>query len=90
VLEIALTSGGIDKLEVYRQFAVPEVWVWRKGKLEIWALRRDRVAYEGPFRKSRLLPGLDIAALVRCLNLNSWLEARRAFRRTFDRKARKR
>ena len=34
VLEIALTSGGINKLEIYRRFKVPEVWFWRRNKLE--------------------------------------------------------
>lgn len=82
VLEIALTSGGIDKLDIYRRFSVREVWLWRKGTLEIWTLRRQGSAYDGPARKSRLLPGLDVAALTRCLELDSWREARRAFRRT--------
>jgi len=34
VLEIALSSGGLDKLEIYCRFAVSEVWLWRKGGLE--------------------------------------------------------
>src|SRR6266566_6463914 len=29
-LEIALTSGGVSKLEIYRRFPVPEVWFWRR------------------------------------------------------------
>ena len=33
-LEIALTSGGINKLEIYRRFKVPEVWFRRRNKLE--------------------------------------------------------
>ena len=82
VLEIALTSGGLDKLEIYRRFAVPEVWLWRKGGLEIWTLRRNRYAYDGPAKKSRLLPSLDVAALTRCLGLASWRQARVSFRET--------
>jgi Uma2 family endonuclease len=80
VLEIALTSGGIDKLAIYRRFAVPEVWFWRKGALEVWTLRRGGAAYDGPAKKSRLLPGLDPEQLRRCLAMSSWREARRAFR----------
>jgi Uma2 family endonuclease len=87
VLEIALTSGGIPKLDIYRRFSVPEVWIWRKDRLEIWTLRRG--GYEGPAKKSRLLPGVDIAALTRCLELSSWREARHAFRRTLARQKRK-
>jgi Uma2 family endonuclease len=80
VLEIALTSGGIAKLDVYRPFAVREVWLWRKGAMEIWSLRRNGPSYDGPAKKSRLLPGLDFRWLTRCLGLPSWREARRVFR----------
>ena len=80
VLEIALTSGGLNKLEIYRRFATSEVWFWRKSGLEIWTLRRGGVAYDGPSKKSRLLPGLNFEELRRCLVMTSWREARRAFR----------
>ena len=79
-LEIALTSGGLDKLEIYRQFPVREVWFWRKDGLEIWNLNDGASGYEGPARASRLLPGLDLALIERCLALPTWKEARRAFR----------
>lgn len=78
VLEIALTSGGIDKLKIYRRFHVPEVWFWRKNRLEIFALSGGG-DYEAS-RTSRLLPGLDIALLERCAAIGSWQQARRAFR----------
>ena len=78
-LEIALTSGGLDKLEIYRRFAVREVWFWRKGALEVWNLKEDASGYAGPARASRLLPGLDFALIERCLALPTWREARRAF-----------
>lgn len=88
VLEIALTSGGIDKLEVYQRFAIAEVWVWRKDALEVWKLRRDASSYEGPVRKSRLLPGLDFRMVTRCLGLPSWREARRLFRQSLRKQRR--
>jgi hypothetical protein len=28
------TSGGIDKLEVYRRLRVREVWIWKSGRIE--------------------------------------------------------
>jgi len=90
VLEIALTSGGLNKLEIYRRFAVPEVWFWRKDTLEIWTLKKDGSAYAGPARRSRLLPSLDIAALTDCLMLPSWREARSAFRRAIHKLSAKR
>jgi Uma2 family endonuclease len=78
VLEIALTSGGINKLDVYRRFKVPEVWFWRRNKLEIFALGASG-DYE-PSPASQLLPGLDLALLEHCVGIRSWQQARRTFR----------
>jgi Uma2 family endonuclease len=80
VLEIALTSGGLDKLELYRRFAVPEVWFWRGGKLEIFGLATDASGYDRLEAGSRLLPALDVALLERCVAIPSWQGARLAFR----------
>ena len=79
MLEIALTSGGIKKLQIHERFSVPEVWLWRRNKLEIFALSRAG-SYE-PVKKSRLLPALDVVLLKRCVAIRSWQEARRAFRK---------
>jgi Uma2 family endonuclease len=79
VLEIALTSGGVSKLEIYRRFQVPEVWFWRRNGMEIFALRPDGAGYER-LSQSRLLPQLDVALLERGVKIASWREARRAFR----------
>jgi Uma2 family endonuclease len=78
VLEIALTSGGINKLEIYRRFNVPEVWFWRENKLEMFVLENSGT-YE-PSPKSRLLPSLDISLLERCAAIRSWRQARQTFR----------
>lgn len=79
VLEIALTSGGIRKLDLYRRFGTPEVWFWRRGGLEIHTLRADGSGYDA-VPNSRLLPGLDVDLLMRCVAIPTWREARRAFR----------
>jgi Uma2 family endonuclease len=78
VLEIALTSGGVDKLEIYRRFRVPEVWFWRRGRLEIFTLGNSG-NYEAT-RGSVLLPGLDISLMERCVAMDSWQQARQTFR----------
>jgi Uma2 family endonuclease len=78
VLEIALTTG-LGKLEIYRRFAVPEVWFWRHDKLEIFASNTDASGYD-QVPASRLLPSLDTALLERCVAIRNWQEARRAFR----------
>jgi Uma2 family endonuclease len=78
VLEIALSSGGVNKLKVYRAFEIPEVWIWRRDRLEIYHLKGDR--YEA-VPKSTLLPSLDVSLLERCARIKDWREARVAFRK---------
>lgn len=79
VLEIALTSGGLPKLEIYRRFSVPEVWMWRRGHLEIHVLRADGSGYDR-VEGSHLLPSLSVEALERAVSTPDWLDARRGFR----------
>lgn len=76
-IEIALTSGGLSKRAFYARFEVPEIWIWRAGKLEVHALENGDY-FE--VAESRVLPGLDIAALEECAGLPSITQAVKAFR----------
>jgi Uma2 family endonuclease len=78
VLEIALTSGGVKKLDIYERFKVPEVWFWRRKRLEMFALKTSG-GYE-ELERSRLLPALNIPLIEQCLALASWSQARKSFR----------
>ena len=60
-IEVIFTSGGIDKLQLYKRLGIPEVWFWEDGVLSIYYLRDE---YEKVDR-SELLPELDIALLVK-------------------------
>jgi len=61
-IEVIRSSGGIDKLEVYRGLGVPEVWLWGDGTLRFHLLRG--AAYV-PSPRSALLPDLDPALIAR-------------------------
>jgi Uma2 family endonuclease len=62
VLEVSWTSGGLDKLEIYRGLRIREVWMWEDGALHVHVLRGDGyVASE----RSELLPDLDLALLAK-------------------------
>lgn len=63
-VEVTLTSGGIDKLDVYRGLAIPEVWFW-KVKKQQWQLYRLRNGVYELTSKSELLPELDFVLLAR-------------------------
>lgn len=56
VIEIIVTSGGINTLELYRRIGVSEVWFWEDGLLKIYTLKETYLLSE----KSLLLPDLDI------------------------------
>ncbi|MBE9028769.1 Uma2 family endonuclease [filamentous cyanobacterium LEGE 11480] len=59
-LEVTVTSGGIDVLEIYKRVGVSEVWFWEDGVILIYCLRE--AGYE-LVNKSELLPNLDIRSL---------------------------
>ena len=80
-IEVVWTSGGIDKLEVYRKLGVREVWFYNRGKLRFLALRReadDDVYRE--FARSELLPQLPIEILLACMKEPDQTSAVRALR----------
>jgi Uma2 family endonuclease len=77
-IEVAWTSGGIDKLEIYRRLGVAEVWFWKDGKVHVYLLGEDR--FERAVR-SRLFPDLDLDLLVSLLDRPTALQAVRALRR---------
>ena len=41
VIEVVITSGGIDKLEGYQRMGVSEVWFWEDGVLNLHHLYED-------------------------------------------------
>ena len=61
-IEIIWSSGRLDKLDVYRKLGVKEVWIWKAGRLDVFSLQND--AYV-PTDRSGLLPGIDLATLLR-------------------------
>jgi Uma2 family endonuclease len=75
-IEVIWTSGGIDKLEIYRGLGVSEVWFWEKGAMTVFVLRGDR--YERS-DTSVILPRLDVKLIAR-LATRSVAEAVRELR----------
>jgi Uma2 family endonuclease len=71
-IEVVLTSGGIDKLECYKRFGIPEVWFWQDGSLRLYTLR------DGNYRQifvSQFLPELDLGKLVAAANIPDQYDA---------------
>jgi Uma2 family endonuclease len=64
-IEVIWTSGGIDKLEVYRKLGVREVWSYERGTLRFFALRGER-GREGyaEIPQSEFLPQLPLQLIL--------------------------
>jgi len=74
---VVWTSGGIDKLDVYRGLGVPEVWIWKNAALRTFILQGH--AYL-PSARRRLLPDFDPALLARRMGESSQTQAGRTYR----------
>lgn len=61
-LEVVVTSGGINKLAVYRELNVREVWFWKDERFELYALRADGFH---ALTRSELVPSLELETLAR-------------------------
>jgi Uma2 family endonuclease len=79
-IEVVWTSGGINKLEVYRKLGVREVWFYTRGKLRFFALRREADDVYREIPTSELLPQLPIDVLLACMQEPDQTSAVRALR----------
>ncbi|MBL8740313.1 MAG: Uma2 family endonuclease [Myxococcales bacterium] len=76
-IEVVWTSGGVDKLEIYRRLGVREVWYWQHGLITIYRLGANR--YEA-IAASVALDGIDLSVLLRFIDVTPMTRAVRAYR----------
>lgn len=60
-IEVNLTSGGVDKLAVYKGIGVPEVLIWQNNQLTLYDLRESN--YREMVR-SQFFPDLNLQLLA--------------------------
>lgn len=82
-IEIVLTSGGIDKLDVYKGLGVCEVWFWENQTFSLYGLIDSDSGYE-TLSTSRLLPKLDLTILAQFIDYPSQTQAVKAYRKTLQ------
>jgi Uma2 family endonuclease len=85
-IEMVMTSGGINRLEVYRRLSIREVWFWRYERFSLYRLREEipvhfahTHGYEA-IARSELLPDLDVDFLAECVRHPHPLTAAQEFR----------
>jgi Uma2 family endonuclease len=80
-IEVVWTSGGIDKLEIYRRLGIREVWFWKNDEVSVYEL--IELGYELR-ATSALVPGFDFGLVAKMLELPALSDVRRALRQHFE------
>lgn len=65
VIEVIITSGNINILEIYRRIGIPEVWFYQDSALTVYTLK------EGQYLRvehSHLLPDLNLDIFAKYVN----------------------
>jgi Uma2 family endonuclease len=82
-LEVGITSGGLNKLSVYRRFEIPEVWIWEAEHLHVHLFDPATGRYQ-PATASAMLPGIDLSAVARCARIEESGAAILEFRKSLS------
>ncbi len=77
-IEVALSSGGIDKLDFWSEVKAKEVWIWQNGCLHAFVLGQD--GYR-PAKKSAVLPGIDLKLIEELAEKKPHSQAIREFQK---------
>ena len=82
IVEIGLTSGGIDKVGIWRALGAKEVWVWQNAHLQGFAREADDSFV--PITQSRLLAGLELSLVEEFASVQPVSLAKRGFRERLE------
>ena len=76
VIEVAFSSGGIDKCALWAELGAREIWVWERDRLHGFDLESGTPE---PLTTSRVLPGLKLATLEAAAHIKPTSAACREF-----------
>jgi Uma2 family endonuclease len=76
-IEVVISSGGIDKLDIYRGLGVREVWFWEKDRFQLRALGADGYV---EITRSAIVPEIDFEQLATFVRRDDQHQAVRDFR----------
>jgi Uma2 family endonuclease len=75
-IEVNLTSGGVDKLDIYQGLGIPEVLIWQDRQLMLYDLRGE--SYQQVTR-SQFFPQLDLQLLAQYIQPQAQPQAVKEF-----------
>jgi Uncharacterized protein conserved in cyanobacteria len=89
-IEVVITSGGINRLEVYQRLGVREVWFWQNNRFLVYHSRSENVeqfqqtsGYE-LINNSEILPDINLTILAEYVQHPNPLIAAKSFRKTLN------
>ncbi|CAD5959194.1 Uma2 family endonuclease [Planktothrix agardhii] len=89
-IEVVITSGGINRLEVYQRLGVREVWFWQNNRFLVYHFRSENVeqfqqtsGYE-LINNSEILPNINLTILAEYVQHPNPLVAAKSFRQTLN------
>jgi Uma2 family endonuclease len=65
VIQVIVTSGDINILEIYRRIGIVEVWFYQDNLLRVFSLKNEQYFQVD---KSQLLPELNLEVLTKYIN----------------------
>ena len=87
-IEVVITSGGINRLEVYQRLGVREVWFWQNNQFLVYHFRSENIeqfqqtsGYE-LINNSEILPDINLTILAEYVQHPNPLIAAKSFRQT--------
>ena len=80
-IEVVVTSGGVESLEIYQRLEVKEVWFWQDDQFSIYSLEGN--GYK-QVNQSNLFPDLDLSMLAGYVLRENSLEAALEFRQRME------
>ncbi|MEQ8973440.1 MAG: Uma2 family endonuclease [Coleofasciculus sp. C1-SOL-03] len=84
-IEVLFTSGGINKLEVYKRLKIKEVWFWEDGVLELYHLREEgKTLHYEQIKSSEEVRGIDLDLLLRFINMVNHVDAIKNFQKALQ------
>jgi Uma2 family endonuclease len=72
IVEVIVTSGDINILEIYRRIGIAEVWFWEDGVLTIYTFKDNQYK---KVNQSKLLPELNLETLTKYINHHDQYDA---------------
>ena len=79
-IEVTVTSGGINKLEIYQGLQIPEVWFYQRDLFSLYRIKQDGSGYQ-EINQSQIFPNLDLNLMAQYIRPDREPEMVRTWRK---------